>query len=100
MTHEYYEENYMNTKKDNNKILENEGLILVVLVVVNMIGFLAWAFFYSVYHDYIRHFMFDILGLPFYPRVLTMFIIYFGIAMPVSIAIYYALTIFQVKRKN
>ena len=75
-------------------IPKNERPILI-LVVFNMVGFLAWVIFYSFYHDYIRSFMFDILGLPFYPRVLTMFLFYFCIATPVSIVIYFMLRIFK-----
>ena len=73
---------------------KNESTV-VILVVFNMVGFLAWVIFYSFYHDYIRYFIFDILGLPFYPRVLTMFFFYFCIAAPVSMVIYFILRIFK-----
>lgn len=83
---------------NKNHISEKDFPILI-LVVVNMIVFLMWIFFYSVYHEYIRHFMFDILGLPFYPRVITMFLIYFSIAIPVSIIFYLFISFFKTRKK-
>jgi len=62
---------------------------IFIIVVFNMFGFLFWALFYSFFHGYIRHFMFDILGAPFYPRVLIMFLLYFCLTTPVSLAIYF-----------
>lgn len=70
-----------------------------IIVVFNMIGFLAWVVFYSFCHDYIRYFIFDILGLPFYPRVITMFLFYFCIAAPVSMVFYFMLKLFTSKKQ-
>lgn len=50
-------------------IKRQEDFLIVVLVLCNSIGFLIWALFYSFNQDYIKHFMFDILCVPFYPRV-------------------------------
>ena len=84
------------TIKQNKNIdaPENEDIV-IILVVLNLIGFIAWVIFYSFYHDYIRHFMFNILGFRSYYRVMTMFLFYFCIAVPISTIICFLLRLIK-----
>ena len=65
----------------------NESIALI-LIFTNFGGFIVWVIYYCFYQEHIRYFVFSILKLPFYPRVLTMFIMYFIIAVPISFFIY------------
>ena len=82
----------MKNKKYSKNKEPNPPILIVVSL--NIICFIVWVFYYSVFHEHVSHFIFNVIGLPFYPVVTTMFLIYFTAAIPLSIGIYLLLKIF------
>lgn len=77
----------------------DEDTRVLLLIILNIVGFITWIIYYSFFHDQIRYFMFNIIKVSMYPRAITMFVMFAIISSPISTLIYFVMKFVQ-ERKN